>query len=60
LDKAIKEMISINKPVILDVKVDGSENCFPMIMPGAAHNEMLLGPEDEADKPASEDGMVLI
>ncbi len=26
--------------------VDQLENCFPMIPSGAAHNEMLLGPED--------------
>ena len=30
-----------------------------MIPSGAAHNEMLLGPEDEA-KPVSEEGMVLV
>ena len=34
---------------------------FPMIPSGAAHNEMLLGPEDEArTKPISEEGMVLV
>jgi acetolactate synthase I/II/III large subunit len=36
------------------------ENCFPMIPSGAAHNEMLLGPKDEAEKPVSEEGMVLV
>ena len=36
------------------------ENCFPMIPAGSAHNEMLLGPDDEAEKPVSEDGMVLV
>ena len=46
--------------VILDVAVDQTENCFPMIPSGAAHNEMLLGPEDEAEKPVSEEGMVLV
>ena len=34
-------------PVIVDVAVDQTENCFPMIPSGAAHNEMLLGPEDK-------------
>ncbi len=60
VDDAIREMIKIDKPVILDMRVDSTENCFPMIPSGAAHNEMLLGPADEADKPISEDGMVLV
>jgi acetolactate synthase-1/2/3 large subunit len=59
LDDVIKEMIAVKRPVIVDVAVDQKENCFPMIPSGAAHNEMLLGPEDEA-KPVSEEGMVLV
>ena len=31
-----------------------------MIPSGAAHNEMLLGPNDEAEKGTSEKGMVLV
>jgi len=60
LDDAIKEMLAVDRSVILDVAVDPAENCFPMIPSGAAHNEMLLGPEDEARKPVSEEGMVLV
>ncbi|HTH17990.1 MAG TPA: acetolactate synthase 3 large subunit [Magnetospirillum sp.] len=62
LDDLIKEMIAVDRPVIADVRTDASENCFPMIMPGMAHNEMVLGPEDRSlDKPGSEqDGMVLV
>ncbi|HVI51084.1 MAG TPA: acetolactate synthase 3 large subunit [Candidatus Sulfotelmatobacter sp.] len=60
LDGVIEEMVKIKKTVIVDCRVDASENCFPMIPSGAAHNEMLLGPSDEADKPVSEDGMVLV
>ncbi|HYZ42924.1 MAG TPA: acetolactate synthase 3 large subunit, partial [Stellaceae bacterium] len=59
-DDAICEMLAADGAVILDVAVDPAENCFPMIPSGAAHNEMLLGPEDEAEKPASEEGMVLV
>src|SRR5205823_6209894 len=59
LDGLIKEMIDVNRPVIADIVVDQKENCFPMIPSGAPHNEMLLGPEDEA-KPVSEEGMVLV
>ena len=55
-----KQMIEINQPVIVDVLVDKTENCFPMIPSGAAHNDMLLGPDDKAAKPMSEEGMVLV
>ena len=60
VDDAIREMIDTPNAVILDVVVDQAENCFPMIPSGAAHNEMLLGPEDEAKRPVSEEGMVLV
>ena len=43
LDRAIKEMIEIDRPVLFDCVVDPKENCFPMIPSGRAHNEMLLG-----------------
>ena len=60
LDAAIAKMIEVKRPVIFDCVVDPAENCFPMIPSGRAHNEMLLGPEDEAEKPVSEEGMVLV
>ena len=43
LDGAIREMIDVKRPVIFDCVVDPTENCFPMIPSGRAHNEMLLG-----------------
>jgi acetolactate synthase I/II/III large subunit len=60
LDDVIKEMLKVDQPVVADIVVDQKENCFPMIPSGAAHNEMLLGPEDKASKPTSEEGMVLV
>ena len=60
LDGAIARMIKEKGPVIVDCRVDPTENCFPMIPSGAAHNEMLLGPGEDAAKPVSEDGMVLV
>jgi acetolactate synthase-1/2/3 large subunit len=60
LDDTIKEMIAIKGPVIVDVAVDKTENCFPMIPSGAAHYDMLLGPEDRATRTVSEEGMVLV
>jgi acetolactate synthase-1/2/3 large subunit len=60
LDDTIKEMIDLKHPVIVDVIVDEKENCFPMIPSGAAHNEMLLGPDDKQSTTVSEEGMVLV
>jgi acetolactate synthase-1/2/3 large subunit len=60
LDATIKRMIETPGPVIVDCMVDQTENCFPMIPSGAPHNEMLLGPDDKAAKPVSEEGMVLV
>ena len=60
LDDVIKEMIAVDRAVIADILVDKTENCFPMIPSGAAHNEMLLSSADKAEKPISEEGMVLV
>ncbi len=59
LDDAIREMIAVDRPVLMDVHVDQSENCYPMIPSGAPHNEMLLGPEDSGTS-VSDHGMVLV
>ncbi|HEY1797158.1 MAG TPA: acetolactate synthase 3 large subunit [Stellaceae bacterium] len=60
LDDAIRAMLDHPGAFVLDVAVDEMENCFPMIPSGAAHNEMLLGPADRAEKAVSEEGMVLV
>jgi len=60
LDGKIMEMIDSPQPVIFDCRVAQEENCFPMIPSGAAHYDMLLGPDDRAAKPISEEGMVLV
>jgi len=58
LDEKIKEMIDVDRPVIFDCLVKKDENCFPMIPSGKAHNEMILGPEDEEG--ITEEGKVLV
>ena len=60
VDGVIEEMIAADKAVIADILVDKAENCFPMIPSGAAHHKMLLGPDDQAAEPISEEGMVLV
>ena len=59
LDDTIRQMIAIEGPVIVDLAVDKAENCFPMIPSGAAHNEMLLGPNDKPSK-MTDEGMALV
>ena len=59
LDEKIVQMLSINKPVIFDCVVDKTENCYPMILSGKPHNQMVLGKQDEDDE-ISEDGKVLV
>jgi acetolactate synthase-1/2/3 large subunit len=49
LDARIMEMIDSDRPVIFDCVVDKTENCFPMIPSGAAHDEMILA--DMQDQP---------
>jgi len=61
LDRVIREMIAIDKPVIADICVDQKENCFPMIPSGAAHNEMILGPGQEGGVAGvTDEGKVLV
>jgi acetolactate synthase I/II/III large subunit len=61
VDRVIAEMLAVDRPVLVDVRVDQMENCYPMIPSGAAHNEMLLGPADKKESgPVSEEGMVLV
>lgn len=60
LDGAIAQMIESDTFVVVDVCVTPEENVFPMIPSGAAHNEMLFGPDDKAEKPVSDEGMVLV
>jgi acetolactate synthase-1/2/3 large subunit len=67
LDDAIGEMLAVNdRPVIFDCLVDKTENCFPMIPSGKAHNEMILndylgetGAEDLGSV-ISEEGRLLV
>ncbi len=61
LDDVIRAMLAEPGPVIADICVDQKENCFPMIPSGAAHNDMLLGPEHESRaRGIAEEGLVLV
>jgi acetolactate synthase-1/2/3 large subunit len=45
LDKKLTIMINHQGPVLFNCLVEKSENVFPMIPAGSAHNEILLGPQ---------------
>lgn len=60
LDDSIREMIAVDRPVIMDVRVDQTENCYPMIPSGKPHNQMLLGPTAEGEEAIADEGKVLV
>ena len=66
LDDVIRAMIAEPRAVIADICVDQKENCFPMIPSGAAHNDMILGPEhgtvlaDGRAAGLTDEGLVLV
>jgi acetolactate synthase-1/2/3 large subunit len=59
LDDGIKTMIATKGPVIVDCQVVKLENCFPMVPAGAAHYDMIFGP-DEAREPASDEDLAVV
>ncbi len=59
LDQGIADMLAHDGPVMVDCRVARMENCFPMVASGAAHNEMILGPEGVAGE-MTEDAQALV
>ncbi len=47
VESVLERMISIDGPVIVDMKTDKSENVYPMIPAGAPHYEMTLSPDNK-------------
>ena len=43
----IEQMLSSEGPFFLNMVVDRNENVFPMIPAGAAHNDIVLGPNQK-------------
>ncbi len=62
LDDCILEMINTDGPVLFDCQISKEANCFPMILSGKAHNEMLLGDNKETLEKAniSDEGKMLV
>ncbi|EHH67756.1 biosynthetic-type acetolactate synthase large subunit [Gluconobacter morbifer] len=61
LDDVIRRMLAHDGPVIADICVAENENCYPMIPSGAAHNQMLLGPDQDSEAAGlTEEGKMLV
>ena len=60
MDMMLEELLAHDGPVLADLHVDPKENVFPMIPAGAAHNEMILGPDDISAKSGAKEGMALV
>jgi acetolactate synthase-1/2/3 large subunit len=58
LDGKILEMINTRRPVLFDCRVDRTENLYPMIPSGAAHNEMIMG--ELGDTGVSDAGKMMV
>ena len=63
VEGAFKEAFAMkNRLVLMDFITDQTENVYPMIPAGAAHNQITMSPDDEAvlDADRREEGMVLV
>ena len=49
VEETLTKMLEIDGPVLVDMRVCQTENVYPMIPAGAAHNELLLGPDEPWD-----------
>lgn len=60
MDGMLEEMLTHDGPVLADLHVNPKENVFPMIPSGAAHNEMILGPDDIGVQSGAKEGLALV
>jgi acetolactate synthase-1/2/3 large subunit len=51
VDEGIRQALSIDGPVVIDVPVYQYENCYPMIPAGGCNHEMLLADPPDMKKP---------
>ncbi len=50
VERVLREGFATDGPVLIDMQVDPTENCYPMIPAGGAHHQMLF--EDPAPQPS--------
>jgi acetolactate synthase-1/2/3 large subunit len=46
LEAGISAMLAHQGPVFVDCRIAKLDNCYPMIVPGGTHIDMLFGPDD--------------
>jgi len=45
VDAVVEQALAVrDRTVVVDFRVDPSENCFPMVPAGATNDEIVLGP----------------
>jgi acetolactate synthase-1/2/3 large subunit len=54
VDNILDQAFRIDRPVVMDFRVDAMENCYPMIAPGAGHHEMFFKDPEPVDQKDSE------
>ena len=54
VDNLLDQAFRIDRPVVMDFRVDSMENCYPMIAPGAGHHEMFFKDPEPVDQKDSE------
>ena len=42
LDTVLDEALSLNEPVVIDIRIDRDEMVFPMIPPNGTINQMII------------------
>jgi acetolactate synthase-1/2/3 large subunit len=42
VEKTLREAFKVDKPVVVDIRVEKEENVYPMVPAGASLTEMLL------------------
>ncbi|MFQ5579308.1 MAG: biosynthetic-type acetolactate synthase large subunit [Nitrospiria bacterium] len=47
VDQVIQEALAVDKPVMMDFRVDEEENCYPMVPAGSAIHEMVFSDPEE-------------
>ena len=50
--KAVQLADGYNKPVVVDFRVDAFEKVYPMVPAGGSNDDIILGPEGDADAKA--------
>ena len=53
VDAVLEKAAATNdRPVVIDFRVDPTRKCYPMVPAGASNDDIILGPEFEAEHAA--------